>query len=336
MFLERTPFYAESGGQIGDTGTIVTETGSAEVLDTTYALPNLRRHTRSADRRRHHDRADGDRHDRRGTPRRDPAEPHRAPTCSTTRCARCSASTSSRPARWSAPTGCGSTSRTTRPSPGADRRDRDAGQRRDAAEHADTDLRDHQGRGRSARGDRLLRRQVRRHRARARGRVVGRAVRRHPRACHRRHRHDQDRERIVDRLEPAPHRGRDRCGQRGTAPTRRAADRRCRADSSAARPRTCSAACNAGSTRSSRSTTRSRGCAASWRWGGPPNSRPSPTTVWSSPRSTGSRRATCAIWRSPCASSPACAWWSSSARPRPAASRSSPPSPRGRPRRRRR
>jgi alanyl-tRNA synthetase len=44
IFLDRTPFYAESGGQIGDTGTIITDTGRADVLDTTFALPGLRRH----------------------------------------------------------------------------------------------------------------------------------------------------------------------------------------------------------------------------------------------------------------------------------------------------
>ena len=44
IFTDRTPFYAESGGQVGDTGTITTETGRADVVDTTYALPGLRRH----------------------------------------------------------------------------------------------------------------------------------------------------------------------------------------------------------------------------------------------------------------------------------------------------
>ena len=44
VFLDRTPFYAESGGQVGDTGTITTETGTLEVLDTTSAVPGLVRH----------------------------------------------------------------------------------------------------------------------------------------------------------------------------------------------------------------------------------------------------------------------------------------------------
>lgn len=44
VFLDHTPFYAESGGQVGDTGTISTDSGRAEVTDTTYALPGLHRH----------------------------------------------------------------------------------------------------------------------------------------------------------------------------------------------------------------------------------------------------------------------------------------------------
>jgi alanyl-tRNA synthetase len=45
IFLDRTPFYAEAGGQVGDTGTITSPTGQADVLDTTYALPGLHRHS---------------------------------------------------------------------------------------------------------------------------------------------------------------------------------------------------------------------------------------------------------------------------------------------------
>jgi alanyl-tRNA synthetase len=44
IFIDVTPFYAESGGQVGDIGTIHTDTGQADVLDTTFALPGLRRH----------------------------------------------------------------------------------------------------------------------------------------------------------------------------------------------------------------------------------------------------------------------------------------------------
>jgi len=44
LFLDATPFYAESGGQVGDIGTIVTETGRFEVLDTQKVIGDLFAH----------------------------------------------------------------------------------------------------------------------------------------------------------------------------------------------------------------------------------------------------------------------------------------------------
>ncbi|OYV65136.1 MAG: alanine--tRNA ligase [Actinobacteria bacterium 21-64-8] len=44
LFLDSTPFYAESGGQIGDTGTIVTESGRFDVIDTQSVAGGLIAH----------------------------------------------------------------------------------------------------------------------------------------------------------------------------------------------------------------------------------------------------------------------------------------------------
>ncbi|MEU0843596.1 alanine--tRNA ligase [Streptomyces sp. NPDC005962] len=46
LFFNRSPFYAEAGGQVGDTGTFRTEDGAlAEITDTKWGLEGLRVHT---------------------------------------------------------------------------------------------------------------------------------------------------------------------------------------------------------------------------------------------------------------------------------------------------
>ena len=44
IFLDVTPFYAESGGQVGDSGTLSTPTGEIKISDTVFGLPGLRKH----------------------------------------------------------------------------------------------------------------------------------------------------------------------------------------------------------------------------------------------------------------------------------------------------
>ena len=149
------------------------------------------------------------------------------PTSCTTPCARCSATTSSRPARSSRPERLRFDFSHYEPVTAEQIEEIERIANR--ATLANTGVRAFettQGRGRGARRDRLLRRQVRRHRARPRGRAVDRAVRRHARAGDRRHRHDQGRQRGLDRLQPAPHRGRHGRGQRGAPAARRAGARR--------------------------------------------------------------------------------------------------------------
>ena len=111
VVLNQTPFYAESGGQVGDTGTLRTDRARVAITDVRKKA-GLFVHLGRVE--------EGDaRPRRRRRARRRPRPPHarsapttRRPTCCTRRCAARSATTSPSAAAWSRPTGCASTSPT--------------------------------------------------------------------------------------------------------------------------------------------------------------------------------------------------------------------------------
>ncbi len=44
LFLDRSPFYAESGGQVGDAGLLTAPAGTIRIVDTQYSLPGIHGH----------------------------------------------------------------------------------------------------------------------------------------------------------------------------------------------------------------------------------------------------------------------------------------------------
>ena len=252
LILNQTPFYGESGGQVGDVGEIAAPGFRAEVTDTRKKLGDLIVHDVAI--------VEGD-----GAPghggractsitrrARRRAPTIRRPTSCTRRCAWCSATMSRRRARSSRPSGCASTSPIRNRSRRAELETVEDIANRVVLENAEVTTRlmgldDARGvrRARSVRRE-IWRRSARRHHGRDRGRrdararLFDRALRRHPCPPHRRHRPHHDRRRKRGRGRGPAHRSQDARrgaqaarsrlpalrGSRGAACARRPAKRR--------------------------------------------------------------------------------------------------------------
>ena len=186
LVLDRTPFYAESGGQAADAGTIDFDGGRLEVLDVQRPIKGLVVHQVRVARGRAAPPTRTLHAQRR--PRAGASAPARrtpAPTSCTPRCARCSARPRCSPAPTTGPATCASTS--AGPRRCSPEQVREIEQVSQQALRADLPVgwqymtpRAGQGVGR----DRALRRDLRQHqgaRRRDRRPVVARALRRHPR-----------------------------------------------------------------------------------------------------------------------------------------------------------
>ena len=111
--FDRTPFYAESGGQAGDQGVVEWSGGRGAVLDTQKLAGRACTPTRAEDHRRPAwptETAPTSRSTPRAAPAPGPTTP--PPTSFTRPCAMCWAPTWPRRARWSTATVCASTSAT--------------------------------------------------------------------------------------------------------------------------------------------------------------------------------------------------------------------------------
>ncbi|TML11306.1 MAG: alanine--tRNA ligase [Actinobacteria bacterium] len=192
IVLDRTPFYAESGGQVGDTGTIGGPAGSVRVIDTQAIAGALTRHIVAPVEGRIETgqsvvaAIDGE--------RRDAIRRHH---------------TGTHVLHWALRTILGEHVKQQGSWVGPDhlRFDFSHYQSRDLHQRARAPLRDHERPRRATGRDCVLRRQVRRHRARARSRrTIDRALWRH--ACARvgRYRADEDRVRGIDRFQYSSHR----------------------------------------------------------------------------------------------------------------------------------